>query len=171
MEFLKTTRSRRGFGSIYELKTSKGLVYLQYVKDSDEEVPLVRILADFYYKRPINLAAVANRREQFWIHLFGWDRAIEEEKLVHVGWGSPAKQMPPKYFRDAMIYKGVFKGWMVTGAQGSIRYLDHLDPSQMRYPPSGYWNLPFLIYQLEQGFNLTRWCAGFQVGQRIDEIE
>lgn len=98
-------------GDIVEVKTPKGLAYLQYTHDRKGMGELVRILPGLFAVRPADFAQLANQRELYFV--FYTLRHALKKRLVEVASHQPIPEWVRQYplMRWPARSQGGIIGW------------------------------------------------------------
>mgnify|MGYP001801627538 CR=1 FL=1 len=142
-------------GNIYNIKTSKGLGFLQLIKipDSNNHVELTRVFYELRDSVPENLNDIAFG--DFFLLEFPIKAGIQQNVLQFVGnVDLPEGFVFPTFFRSENLFG---PGWRIINVNGGQKVVEELNEQELRYSPYGVWNAPLLIENLENGWRLENW--------------
>lgn len=144
-------------GDVFEIITSKGKAYLQYVKapKDQNEVEKIKVFYLLHKSRPNNLEDVL--KGDFFYLSFILKAAYKEGIVERVGnYQLPDNFEYPKYFRDEHLFKEDY--WQIVDAETWGREsVKDLNEEQKKLSPWGTWNDTLLIENLENGWRLENW--------------
>ena len=150
-------RKKIELGDIFELKTSKGYVYLQCVRipvDKRQDVELVRI----YYKvHPIQTKDFSLIQKSSFFYLNFVLQAAYNRKIVEKVGNVPLESdfKPPRYFRTKNPFG---EGWQIVDSVNWHREtIEKLTNEQLKLSPWGGWNDTLIIERLDEGWTLENW--------------
>ncbi|MGB0356828.1 MAG: hypothetical protein ACPGC9_01190 [Cytophagales bacterium] len=172
-------------GSLFELRTAKGRVYLHYiaqVKPSNFST-ILRVLPGFYPERPAptELQAIAKLPEQFFTQFTPLPGCVlfHEAIFEEVGWHPIDRFSPPTHMRGYEVggagYEDYFVGWSIVDIEVlKPKIVQTLTPAQKKLSPHKLSNPETLRKDLEAGFSLESWdpikAHNLKVGKNIPTV-
>lgn len=146
------------FGDLFELVTSKGKVYFQYIFETEQKIQLIRILPDFYPERPNNFSEVINKKELYYVH-FPLKPAYRKKLVEYVGnYEIPSQVMIPEHMRSQHNIRGEMLGWHIINTETWQRdFVKNLTDKQKELSPWGIWNDTLLKERIEEEWTLEEW--------------
>jgi len=140
-------------GDIIELKTSRGLAYLQYTHEHirpPQFGSLIRALEGFYLERPQDLEALARTGTRFRT-FFPLKQAVNRGYMETIGNAT----IPPKYTPFPIFRNGTpdpetkkVSNWWLWDGEREWR-VGALNEEQMEYPILEIWNDTLLMERIE----------------------
>lgn len=147
---------RSKLGDIYELKTPKGRVYLQYVYKDKMLGYLIRVLTGVYKTRPDNFSGIVEK-EEFFI-FFPLVTAINQKTVEFVNFSELKTIKKPQYMRARHQIKEKLIGWHIVNTDTWERKLvKNLTAEQRKMSPWEIWNDTTLLHHLSEGWTLDKW--------------
>lgn len=144
-------------GDIFEIETSKGKAYLQYVWHDELTGEMIRVLSQFYTSRPADFEELVFAQERFVVS-FPAAAAMRKGIVERVGNLPVVGFVKPTLMRTKHSIRGEFLGWHIVDTKTLQRSLvASLDLSQLQLSPWGIWNDTLLIEKLESGWTLDSW--------------
>lgn len=145
---MSSPRSRARPGDILEVKTSRGLAYLQYTGRHPDYGDTVRVLPGLHESRPPQWAAPHEPGEYFAFYPVG---AALKQGLVEVVGKRPlpdGRELPAALRRPGARSKdGRVLGWLVwTGQEEVLK--SELSPAEQQLPIGAIWNHEMLLLRL-----------------------
>ena len=147
---------RKKIGDVYEIKTSKGLAYFQYTHENEKMGSLIRVLDEFYAKRPLtkDLQNLVNKKHKFQTFCYLND-AIKKAEVVFI-----ENLEIPLLATNFPIFKGtnsmpkrdpLDKIWWLWDGEKSWRVGKLSLEEQMKYPIKKLCDATALIKNIETG--------------------
>jgi hypothetical protein len=138
-------------GDIFEIRTSRGIAYFQFVKKLPLMGSLIRILPGVYDSAPPNWLNLVNRETNFWIFL-PVSAAIKRgivKRIHHFEVPDHARQTP--VFRSGVVdpQTGKVRIWWLWDGEKEWR-VDTVTEEQRRLPILASWNDTLLVERIEQ---------------------
>ena len=144
-------------GDIFEIKTSKGLVYIQYVHKNNLNLEMIKVYDGIFNQGPENLEYLKVGKERFFVHfplLAAYKQGIVEF-VCNQGIGDFKM---PQYMRTPHKIRDEFLGWHIVNTESMQRSLvTSLSEDQRKLSPWGVWNDTLLKERLESGWSLENW--------------
>lgn len=151
-------------GDIVEVKTPKGLAYLQYTHDRKGMGELVRILPGLFAVRPADFAQLANQRDLYFV--FYTLRHALKKRLVEVASHQPIPEWVRQYplMRwPARSQSGII-GWKIFSAADALTRELHqrtpvirtLSPQLEELSIHQLWPHPVMVSKLAGGWTPKR---------------
>ena len=144
------------FGTIIEIKTSKGLAYALYTHRHDEPPrygALLRVFDKLYPSRPTDIRTIIKEPVQFSV-FFPLQAAVNRGIVNVVGHTEiPENLRPFPVFRSGMIdpiSKEITAWWLWDGKKEWR--IGELTPEQRHFPIRAVWNDTMLINKIENGW-------------------
>ena len=142
-------------GDLFEIQTTKGLVYGQYTHRNDKYGALIRIFSGFYQTRPIDLKEITLQPLQFTV-FFPIQSAVNAGLIVYCGHSevTPENAIFP-IFRSANFSKEAKRGlddWWIWDGVISKRLGRVLTEEEKKYPVKGIVSHPLLIEYAENQY-------------------
>lgn len=153
------TLSRIKFGDIFEIKTSKGFGYFQYINETPNRGEVIRVFGGiFFNKEDANLESLINKKELYFLH-FPLKAAIKKKCVRPVGnFNIPSEVVVPRYYRTKEMVKGEFLGWYIVDRETWKRRLtQELSNEELLMSPWGSWNDTLLAERIASGWTLEDW--------------
>ncbi len=143
------------FGDIFELKTSKGYAYLQYIFNDKLTGEYVRVFYDLYYERPKQFDELL--KSDFFHLCFALKAAVKLGIIKKVAYNELSKSFQyPLFFRSENLFKDGY--WDIINIKTRERVVcQELTQEQQKYSPWSCWNDTLLIENLENGWRLENW--------------
>jgi hypothetical protein len=150
-------RKKIELGDIFELKTSKGYIYLQCVRipiDKRQDVELIRVYYNVHSTQTNDISLI--QKSSFFYVGFALQAAYNRkivEKIGNVLLEADFK--PPRYFRTTNPFG---EGWQIIDSVNWHRETTRkLTNEQQKLSPWGVWNDTLIIEQLHEGWTLENW--------------
>jgi hypothetical protein len=146
-------------GDVFEVFTSGGRGYFQYVYNNRTIGELIRILPGLYLEQPQDLLSIVMKKELYFIH-FPLKAAYKQRLVRLIGnFSLPIELQLPKKMRDKYSDKnGKLICWHIvdynTWKNESVKVLTE---EQKKLSPWGTWNDTLLIQRLVEGWTLDKW--------------
>lgn len=142
-------------GDLFEVRTSKGLVYGQYTHKNNEYGTLIRIFFGFYSTRPNDLTVICSRPLQFTV-FFPIQRAVNLDLITHCGnFPVTAENAVFPIFRSASRSKSGERSadnWWIWDGETSKRLERVLTEEEKKYPVEGIISHPLLVERAENQY-------------------
>lgn len=133
-------------GDIFEIKTPKGLAYIQYTCSHDAYGQLIRVLPGIFDVRPVSFDQLSQAKELYFV-FFPVKAAVFRNIITSVA-NEPipyfAQQFPPMRTRGGIDSDGKVLNWWICDAKGRI-IVDKLNEEQRHYSLMEIWNDTMLI--------------------------
>ncbi|MFM1652568.1 hypothetical protein ACI7RC_10780 [Brevibacillus sp. B_LB10_24] len=145
-------------GDVFEIATTKGKAFFQYVLNKPDTGQLIRILPGLYNDTN-NLEELVKGNELFFVY-FPLKAAYKQGILKHLGnYDVPKSFKPPRYMRSKSVDKdGNLIKWHIVDTETWHREpVSELSNDQKKLSPWGIWNDSLLIERLSNGWNLDKW--------------
>lgn len=144
-------------GDIFEIETSKGLAYLQYVWQDKLTGEMIKVWGQFYASRLTDFQEMVSDKERFIIS-FPVAAGMRKGIIKRVGNLPIVGFVKPSFMRTKHSIRGEFLGWHIVDTETLQRSLVvSLNSSQIQLSPWGIWNDTLLIEKLESGWTLDNW--------------
>ncbi|MFC4322018.1 hypothetical protein [Litchfieldia salsa] len=146
-------------GDVFQIETSKGLAFFQYVLKHDSMGSLIRILPNLHKDNNTDkINELVEQKELFFIH-FPVGAALRRKIVCKVGnFQIPNGLVLPTKFRDKHIVRSEFISWHIVDYETyQIESVKKLTDEQLKLSPMGTWNDTLLIERLEEGWTLDKW--------------
>lgn len=144
--------ARAKVGDVFEIPTSKGLTYAQYVHNNDKWGALIRVLPGFFPKRP-GLSQLAKEPERF-VTFFPLEAALTKKIFQIVG----TEEIPPTsrafpVFRAAghVDREGRVHDWLLWNGEREWK-IGQLTDASRALPIRSVWNDTLLVQRIEEGW-------------------
>jgi hypothetical protein len=143
-------------GDVLEVRTSRGLAYVQYTHYQKPLGALIRVLPGFHQSRPTDWAQLAKTKELYFV--FCPIETLVDRGLLLVASNEPVPDSAAHF--PAMRHRGfvrpVAKGggvshWTIVEDQKEYR-VEKLTPAQARLSIASSWNLGMLVERLKEGW-------------------
>ena len=140
----------RRLGNVYELKTGRGLAYLQHTYEHPEYGSLIRVLPGLHESRPRDLSEVTKAKELYFVFFpvkaAARMRIVERVETCGIPQGSekPAVMRRP----GARAQDGRVKTWFINNGK-SETLVTHLNEDQRDLSIMAIWNDTLLISRIE----------------------
>jgi hypothetical protein len=142
-------------GDMFSIKTSKGKVYLHCLKiEKGDEI--VRVLDGFFPSGCVNLDALANKPERFFLG-FPVNAAYSRKIIDLEGYVSAETYPVPNIMRSTMKWPDGVKHYIVDVKTLKRKQITELTADYLALSPFGRWNDTLLIERLETGWKLEDW--------------
>ena len=140
-------------GDIFEIRTPKGLAYMQYTLKDAAMGHLIRILPGIFKDRPDSFKNIALSKELYFI-FFPLAAAVNRKIVSFV-----ANEEIPSWARKKPIMKreggitreGKVLNWFINEGERQI-IVDSLTEEQKKYSPEAIWNDTMLIERICKGW-------------------
>jgi len=157
---MATSRKRARLGDILEVRTPRGLAYVQYTARHPEYGDAIRVLPGFFDVRPKEWEALASQEGYFTFYPV---RAAVSQGLAEVATNQPippGRELPSVFRRYGWITpSGEVKTWIISdGTKEFVR--TELSEEERRLSLAGMWNHEFLVERLVQEWHPTQEPAG-----------
>lgn len=146
-------------GDVFEIETSKGIAFFQYVHKDETIGSLIRILPSLHEGTQNDLLNdLVKQKELYFIH-FPLGPALSRGIVRKVGnYPISNEFVLPQKFRDSYIVNGEFICWHIvdyeTWKRDRVEVLTH---EQKQLSPWGTWNDTMLKEKLVEGWTLEKW--------------
>lgn len=149
----KGSRKRARFGDLVEVRTPRGLAYIQYTSKHPEYSDTVRVLPGLFEKRPPpeQLAALATQEGYFTFYLvslavrYGLVEIIGEYPIP------PGLEAPSKLLRAGLrTREGRALGWWLWDGVQEIPMKRPLTAEEKHISLASMWNHEYLVYRLAE---------------------
>ncbi|PID23530.1 hypothetical protein [Sporosarcina sp. P7] len=151
--------ARLKVGDVFEVDTTSGKAYIQYVLHNEVIGDLVRVLSGVYDKRPENLIDIINVKEEYFVHFPV--KAAKKRKIVELvsNFELPKGiEVPTKFRTEIMDKDGNLIGWHIVDYDTWQREkINELSEGQKMLSPWGTWNDTLLIERISQEWTLENW--------------
>lgn len=143
-------------GDILEVRTPRGLAYVQYSHYKKPYGTLIRVLSNFYQSRPMDFSQIAQGKELYFV--FCPIEALVVKRLLEVVANEKipdtAKGFP--VMRERGLVRPVAKGggvshWSILEGEEKSR-VEKLTPDQAKLSIASIWNLGMLVHRLTEGW-------------------
>lgn len=145
-------------GDIFEINTTKGRGYLQYVYGHPTIGELIRILPGLYEAAHPDFISLAASKELYFVHFplkAAYRRSIV--KLID-NFELPPDLVLPKKMRTKHVVRGDFVAWHIVDYDTwKIEAVKELSPEQIKLSPWGSWNDTLLIERMASEWTLDKW--------------
>ncbi len=143
-------------GDIFEIETSKGNGYLQYVKKpkDDSEVEKIKVYYDLFMQKPKIVEDIISKK--FFYIDFPLNAAYKKKIVTFAGnIPLPKNFACPQYYRTENMFG---EGWQIINSKTWEREsVEFLTEEQKKLSPWGIWNDTLLIENLELDWRLENW--------------
>ncbi len=150
-------------GNVFEIATSKGKGYFQYVyKNERTNVELIRVFPNLYMEEPQNIADLVLQKEAFFVH-FALKAAyrIKIVRLIGNYEVPEGLEIPPKQMRTVLFVRGEFIFWQIVDYDTWKRKsFKELTEEQKKLSPWSIWNATLLIERMLEGWTPEKWNVG-----------
>ena len=131
--------ARVKIGDIFEIKTSKGYIYIHYIFKDEKLGPLIGVLSGFYNKRPSDFQKIVLNEEQF---------------VVYFAISSANKRKTIEYVSNYKMVGFQKPQFMKTEHYIGREFVKTLSPEQKKLSPWGIWSDALLIENLEEEIDI-----------------
>jgi len=142
-------------GDIIELEEDGKKVYLQYVKEAENETLLekVRVFYRVFDERPIDIYSII--KEDFFFLDFPYRYGIKEKGVNLIGNIPLSRDFTiPKRFRTENVFGS---GWRIINEGDRSEVVEGLNDEQKKLSPYGMWSIPVIFENLKNGWRLENW--------------
>ena len=143
-------------GDVFEIETSNGIAFIQYVYKNDDLGPLIRILPGLYkdYKKDL-INELVEQKELFLVH-FPLGDALKQKIVTKIGnYPIPKSFVLPQKFRVSFVE---FSCWHIIDYETWNREkVEKLTDEQKQLSPWGIWNDTLLKDRIAEGWTLDNW--------------
>ncbi|MCG9968492.1 hypothetical protein L9W92_10555 [Pelotomaculum terephthalicicum JT] len=146
-------------GDVFEIATSKGKGYFQYIYSNKTIGELIRILPGLYLDKPRNMIAIAAAKEVYFVH-FPLKAAFKKGIVQFIGnYSLPQDLELPRQMRSKNVDKnGNLICWYIVEYDTWRRVIiKELTKDQKKLSPWGIWNDTLLIERLAEGWTPEEW--------------
>ncbi|UOY05999.1 hypothetical protein L0P88_18940 [Muricauda sp. SCSIO 64092] len=144
-------------GDLFELETSKGKAYLQFVKypKDTSEVEKIKVFYSLFQEEPKSIEKMVVSEDYFYLD-FPLKAAHKKNIVSFVGNVALDKEFScPKYYRTENPFG---EGWHIVNSETWEREsVETLTEEQKKLSPWGVWNDTLLIEKLENNWRLYNW--------------
>lgn len=143
------------FGDVFEVKTSKGLSYFQYVNKSDKYGDLIRVLSGYFQARPKDFAPIVTKTELFYafVPLHYKNQQQYFEKIGNANVPKEFKKIPP--FRMAGLNRDhktkIIKDWWLW-KDGKQIHIGTINDQLKKLENLGTMNLKSVVNAFEREY-------------------
>jgi hypothetical protein len=142
-------------GDVFEIETSKGLAYLQYVHQGSSA--LIRILPGLYQGVPENLGEIVQNKELFFLK-FPIKAALKQKIVKFIlNYELPSDLKLPTHMRIKYSTNNEQFWYIVDYSTMKREILYELNDEQKKLSPWGTWNDTLLKEKLAEGWTLEQW--------------
>ncbi|WP_299313207.1 hypothetical protein [uncultured Aquimarina sp.] len=143
-------------GNIFQLDTSKGKAYIQYVYEHESLGEYVKVFYNLYDVEPKDFSRITKEEDFFYIN-FALRAAMKLNIIKKVGNIAISKDfILPSFFREEHLFKENW--WQIVDTKTWHREsVKTLSEEQKKLSPWGMWNDTLLIENLEKGWRLENW--------------
>jgi hypothetical protein len=140
-------------GDIFELKTPKGLVYLQYIYNDVEYGYLIRVLPGFFDARPKSFSDVGEKKELYFV-FFPVQAALNREIILFI-----SKEKVPDWAKDRPLMRrpggrsqnGKILNWWLSDGHKETQ-IDSLNEKQRKLSIAVICNDTMLVQRICEGW-------------------
>lgn len=146
-------------GDVFEITTTKGKGYFQYIYHNKTIGELIRVLPGLYLKQPQDMIPVVAAKELYFVH-FPLKASYKQGIVRLIGnFNMPEGLKLPKKMRDNFVDRnGNIICWHIvdysTWKNESVKVLTE---EQKGLSPWGIWNDTLLIERLVEGWTPDKW--------------
>ena len=149
-------------GDVFEIETSKGKGYFQYVYlNSSDDIELIRVFPGLYAEAPQNMEELVLQKEAFFVQFPV--RAAYRRKIVRLmgHYEIPLKlELPPPKMRTPHVVRGKFICWHIVDYKTLQRVsVKNLSEEQKKFSPWEIWNDTLLIEKMMEGWTPEKWLT------------
>jgi hypothetical protein len=155
-------KKRAKIGDICEIKTQKGLAYVQYTHDGRDMGQLVRVLPGLFSARPTDFVNLATQRELYFI-FYTLNYALRDgqaEVVSHQPVPESAKPYPLMRWHGAEDKNGKPIAWKIFDASTPLTveahqrtpFIRELTAEQEKLSVHELWPHPVMVRELERGW-------------------
>jgi hypothetical protein len=143
-------------GDVFEIQTSRGLSYAQYVNQHRSQGTLVRVLPGAYASRPADLTGLVLSPELYFV--FYTLEAALKRKLVQVVANLPvpvwAQSFPTMRKRGGINRDGSVINWLIVGEATNkvLRSVTALTPEEEKLSIAAIWPHEVLVNRIEESW-------------------
>lgn len=146
-------------GDVFEIKTSEGKGYLQYVFANKTIGELIRVFPQQYSEDFGEVSSVIKSEDYYFVY-FPLKAALKQElvQFVH-NFSIPSEVKLPDQMRARNVDKdGNFVSWQIVDYSTWQRTnVKELSPSDKKLSPWGTWNDTLLVERIEEGWKPEKW--------------
>jgi hypothetical protein len=150
---------RLKIGDVFEIETSNGIAFFQYVHENEDIGSLIRILPIIHMDNKKGfLNDLVEQKELYFIH-FPLGAALRQKIVSKMGnYPIPKDFVLPQKFRDDHSIKGEFICWHIVDYETWQREkVEKLTDEQKQLSPWGTWNDTLLKERLAENWTLDNW--------------
>ena len=148
-------------GDIFSIKTSRGYKFVQYIGDSRNGMPVIRILDGIYDKENAVDEKLIKVKEDYFLSFLIYHAHKMSEIVSYVGnYPVPDNISIPLIYRCSSKRLGEEKiTWFKVEDVDHIRHTEvsELTPEFLQLSPWDIWSFPDFVEKIEQGWNLKDW--------------
>ena len=159
-------RTKAEIGDISEIKTPRGLAYVQYTHDSKDMGQLVRVLPGLFNTRPTDFAELAKQNELYFV-FYTLNYALldqQAEVVSHQPLPEWAQSYPLMRWCGARDLSGKAISWKIFSASSSLTVDEHqrtpiirnLTPEQQKLSIRELWPHPVMVKKLTRSWTPER---------------
>ncbi|MDF0708285.1 hypothetical protein [Flagellimonas okinawensis] len=142
-------------GDIIELEEDGKKVYLQYVKEAENETLLekMRVFYRVYDERPIDIYSII--KDDFFFLDFPYRYGIKDKGVNLIGNIPLSLDFTiPKRYRTENVFGS---GWRIINEGDKSEVVEELSDEQKKFSPYGMWSIPEIFENLKDGWRLENW--------------
>lgn len=146
-------------GDVLAINTKKGIAFLQYVLDTENNCQLIRILDGLYDQHSDFSEEMLSRKEKYFLH-FPLYAAYKRKLITFIGsYVLPTNLNIPKYFRSQLIHPLTGKSsWYIREENSSsMKHILKLSEDEIKLSDWSVWNDTLLKERLEENWTLDKW--------------
>lgn len=146
-------------GDVFEIKTSKGKGYIQYVFANKTVGELIRVFPKQYSVDFDEVSNVVSSCDYYFVH-FPLKAALKKEIVKFVeNYPVPSEVKLPEQMRSRKVDKdGNFVSWQIVDYSTWQRTnVEKLSSSDKKLSPWGTWNDTLLVERIEEGWTPEKW--------------
>jgi hypothetical protein len=147
-------------GDVFQIETSKGNGYFQYVDTDDNIGELIKVFPGVFKDIPTveELAEFSNSDLTYYV-FFPLKAAASKGIVTSVARvPMPKNFKKPKFMRSKLMVKGEFLGWHIVDTDTLHRKLvTDLSKDQKQLSPWGTWNDTLLKERMEDKWTPAKW--------------
>lgn len=145
-------------GDTFEIETSKGLGYVQFVHRDKRGIEYVRVIDGLFKRRPDNLTEFVGKKERY---IVGFPITIGASRNVVdyvANFSLPADFEMPEHMRTEHFVRGEFLGWHIVNVNNwKRRLVSHLSENEEKLSPWGIWNDTLMKERIATNWRLESW--------------
>ena len=149
-----TKTKRPAPGDVFEVRTPRGLAYIQYILKHELDGELIRVLPGLFETRPTPFTQIALQKEKYFVFFpltvvarGGGVEFVANEKIPTGSATFPLMRRAGGMTRDGKVLN-----WFLFDGKQNLRRIDILTDQEKELSLEETWNLALLVDRISSGW-------------------